>query len=565
MIKKFLMALLLLCGILTAGDVINLSDYVKDRADCTEALRTAVAAAVKEQKPLYIPAGRYYLTDTVKINGVTEIYGHGYPQLVMKDKEKDIFFMDWAWRVRISGLCFEGGKDQLALGNPNTDKGMIQVGNCRFKQASGAAIRFLRRSKAETASTFCLVEQCMFEYCTQVLIAVSDQVHFKDSWITTVRENPKNLAVIENHGTLICTNILGVPYVVNDDLRWIDNHGLNLTCRNFRFGGEGGGFTPVVNYAKYRPKLFGPTIVIEDSYLGAIGNSTRSCAVYCEEIPNRIAIRDSHVSGIKPLIINPKIDLKEYLAEAGSGMITFDISNNSGEFVSLQDELQKAVAELSNRKRDFGDKKLTVTEVEKALKEAIAKAPQIKAEPAPGVMKYERKTEGHRQQSEYRSITMKTHTWTTDDNLDGTTDRCSDFLALGDAGESTVILNIMDQNSYPHFVVKDVEVDLDKTPFLSWRLKDTGTPAGHLALKVIDKSTGKMSTLMENYLDTQFQYYAYDLRPALKKDTGKAVVDIKIYLCGTRIKGATGENNYVNLKKGEYFLLEYLRLEKEEK
>jgi hypothetical protein len=70
---------------------------------------------------------------------------------------------------------------------------------------------------------------------------------------------------------------------------------------------------------------------------------------------------------------------------------------------------------------------------------------------------------------------------------------------------------------------------------------------------------------MENYYDSQFQYYAYDLRKLLGRKHGKASIDIKIYLCGTRIKSAIGKSNYVELQKGEYFLLDFIRLEKTDK
>ncbi|GIT31317.1 MAG: hypothetical protein Ct9H300mP1_33630 [Planctomycetaceae bacterium] len=49
---------------------------------------------------------------------------------------------------------------------------------------------------------------------------------------------------------MVLEKILGVPRVNGTDQRGVDVYFGNLTCRNFRFGGEGGGFTPVVNFVK---------------------------------------------------------------------------------------------------------------------------------------------------------------------------------------------------------------------------------------------------------------------------------------------------------------------------
>ena len=70
-------------------------------------------------------------------------------------------------------------------------------------------------------------------------------------------------AVVENHGRLKVSNILGVPQNPpkqcppnSTKQRWFDNFshrvdGGMLTIRNFRFGGESMGITAVVNWAPF--------------------------------------------------------------------------------------------------------------------------------------------------------------------------------------------------------------------------------------------------------------------------------------------------------------------------
>ena len=66
--------------------------------------------------------------------------------------------------------------------------------------------------------------------------------------------------------------------------------------------------------------------------------------------------------------------------------------------------------------------------------------------------------------------------------------------------------------------------------------------------------------LMEDYYSDQTGYFAYDLRKFFK-DRRTMTVDIKLYLCGGRIVASSGENMGVGLKKGDWMLLDFMRLE----
>ena len=164
----------------------------------------------------------------------------------------------------------------------------------------------------------------------------------------------KDKAVIENHGgRMVLEKILGGPLVNGTDQRWVDVYFGNLTCRNFRFGGEGGGFTPVVNFVKYirEPASFGlgPSIVLEGCEVYASGNPKRRCAVSCEEIPNGITIRECSLS-VPAIRLSDKIDLQTYFLGARAGMLNFHLGQNrSDQPYKLPTLLQQPIVERQTK------------------------------------------------------------------------------------------------------------------------------------------------------------------------------------------------------------------------
>ena len=548
---------------------VNILDYAGNvvNGDYTDAIRMAVAEARRiRADAIYFPPGRYVISDVINLNSTIPVGERVTIQQLNPDK--DIFYADNAWNMAIKGFSFIGGRDQIAIGNKNTDQGFLIISECRFKDANGAAIRFIRNAPAETASTYCLVEKCHFSDCIQVLISVSDQTTFRDAWISTSGINMRNLAVIENYGILKCENILGVPRVSSTDQRWIDNYG-SLICDYFRFGGEGAGFTPVVNYSKRVEQSFARYVVILNSYIAALGNNKRACAVYCEEIPNMIVISNCNLDGIPAVKVKETLDLKTYFAGVRDGMLRYSIDGNIGEFSGVfPEEMFIAATHRKINKFEYGDRQLSSEATQARLKKICNNAAVLPAQTEPCVMKYglSKGTTGHQQvidKNGYTDITPDSHVWRLDDNLDGVTEKCSDYLALTKINDDVAILNrIENGTSYPHFRIEHVKVDLNKTPFLTWRLKDNGVKGGHISVKVIDNATGEQVKLMENYSNSQFDYYAYDLRILFPKKT-VVDIDIKFYLCKSREVKAYGKDMNINLAKGDWFLLDFIRLEED--
>jgi hypothetical protein len=88
-----------------------------------------------------LPHGQYTINDTLPMPGL--LRGDGNAFLHMLDPTKDIFYSASAWRVRIEGVRFFGGRNQLHLGTNDTDCSFWVVRDCVFSGAHSAAVRVL--------------------------------------------------------------------------------------------------------------------------------------------------------------------------------------------------------------------------------------------------------------------------------------------------------------------------------------------------------------------------------------------------------------------------------------
>ena len=322
------------------GEYFNVRDFGAKGAggDDTEGIKAAIAAATRvcwgEKPPgsvhyasepvVFFPSGKYKISETLQAGGCN-LLGEGSSIIHMTDPEKDIFFSTSIWRWRVSGLLLFGGRHQLHIGNANINSSQFIIDKCTFQKASGVAIKMGKR----TASAQLIIKNCMFTQNNQALVNRCDQAVLKDSWISTSK-GMKDKAVIENHNVLRMENIVGVPEVdPRANQRWIDNH-FSLTCRNVRFGGEGGGFTAVFNFAKFinrRPQAGSSSVVMESCFFFCARNDKIQSAIYLEEVPNQLIIRDSSgfISGGGrgwPVVkVSPKMDLDTYFDDVRVGGI----------------------------------------------------------------------------------------------------------------------------------------------------------------------------------------------------------------------------------------------------
>lgn len=541
-----------------AQSPVNVKDFGAKgdgQTDDTAAIQAAIAsvrgisepypgtAYYTEMQPVVFPVGKYRISDALRI-GNGSLRGEG-AVIEQSDPAKDIFETDYAWRMTIQGFTFLGGRNQLVLHNPNLDTGQIQIEKCRFYGARGVAL------DVDIVSTTLLVRDCIFLACRQVWINRGcDQAAMRDCWITTDSEM-RNMAAIEHRGgRLTIENLCGVPLVNGSDQRWIDNYGANLTCRQARFGGEGGGFTPVVNYAKYSVP-FGATVLLDDCFVCANGNSRRNCAVYCEELPNQLHIRDCQLAGAALVGLREGIDLRRYFVADSADVFSFVASGNAGPGVG---ELPKLL--LRPRVTPPPPKGMTDAQARAGLAEAIEQARPRAGEDATGG-----ECNGHRQRADaggFVDLSPESVQWSVDDMMDATQEKCAQHLAFAPVGTDVVVMRRTEaKDNWPHVTIGPVDIDLDRYPFLTWKQKPTGSAApGTYAVRVLDVASGTELLLEEGWSAPWDGYRAFNLRELLKAG-GTRSLRIRYYHLGVR----PVEKGAEYAKPGDCIVLDFVRAE----
>jgi len=569
MLKK---ALAVVCGLAFCislyGEIINVKKFGAKgdgKTDDTKAIQEAFDAAAKGGKggrfgergayysstpEVVFPVGTYLISDAINV-GVKIVRGQGDPAIKQTNPEKDIFYYGWAWHGKVSGITFLGGRTHLNLGNPNVDTGHFSIMDCKFHHSSGPAIHFRKGSN----STFLIIKDCLITNCMQALISNCDWTTLRDTWITS-HKDMDHMAVIENrHGFMTLDNLLGVPLSTGVDQRWVDNYG-SLHCYGCRFGGEGGGFTPVVNFAKFAHQSGGGGIMIDDSLLCSQSNFKRKCAVYCEEIPNSIVIRNSVIVGVPAVKVDKKIDLKTYFRGARPGMLRYAVTDCVGEFSMDVPELLLKPNIKGGREKE----QLSESETEEALKKAVAEVTAKEYPPSPPA-----EFKGHKEHTDskdYYNVTVENHVWDLTDYMDATREPNGEYLAVAAAGDDIVIMRRM-AHKWPHVLIKNITVDLDRYPYLCWKLRDaeTGAPNGH-AIRIIDCDKERMVLISEVHHGVEYQ--AYNVKEKLGV-SGVRNLQIRFYFLGHKYIGPTKDTpfSFEHAQPGQYMILDYLRFETE--
>jgi hypothetical protein len=348
----------------------------------------------------------------------------------------------------------------------------------------------------------------------------------------------RNKAVIEHRGQkLFLDNITGVPLVNGQDQRWIDCHGSTLAAYRCRFGGEGGGFTPVVNWHP------GAAISILDSTISSEGNAERRTVVYCEAMATLLTIRGCSMR-VPPLMLSPSIDLQTCFLNDALEEPCFDVMTNRMPDFELPAGMRDPVV------GPLPVDNLPTDETKSRMAAILARETEIARDTPPAPLP-----------DDAVPITLSNHTWDLEDTMDTLVIRNSEYLAVAEAPTGIVIMRRA-AGRWPHVLIRDVEVDLDKRPVLSWITPDRGDSIdGHsYAVKIVDHRNGKTSTLQRRQVAGD--RHSHDLRSILGRDTGTVRIDIKFYYLGygPHNDPDTGEVVDKRAEKGEYMVLEKLFL-----
>jgi hypothetical protein len=560
----------------TAIPVYNVRDFGAKgdgKADDTAAIQAAFDVAGKvmlnvsaaktgalhafSSPAVFFPSGEYLLSDTLQIKGIN-IKGDPYAVLRQTNPDKGIFATRWAYYLNISGLTFVGGQVQLDLYNGNLSGGVINISECTFQSAMDVALN------ADFESTNLTLERCNFFKCMQGMrLNRIDVVVIRDCWMDN-HPDMKYKAFIENRAQRVfMDNICANPQVNGFDQRWIDNYGTNLTCRQIRFGGEGGGFTPIVNFSKPNPISIGRSILVEDSWCCNTSNLKRDAVVYCEEIPNSITLRGNTTTAANLIKVSEKIDLKTYFKEqkTPASMLAFGLSGNIGGLIDnvLPSGLAKPAAVADNALPPISAKAVKAM-VKQAVQEWTEKAVPDLAE---GEFK------GHVMRTDpaqYQEVTLKNARWELGENIDATRLNNHEFLTFAQASTDILMIWKREGDLWPMFSIYDIEVDLDRTPYLAWNTKKAGAPPG-FTVRVIVPEQGIAVTITDTQW-SDYQYHAYDLRKILNL-TGKQTLGLRFYpsswgwVPGKGYNAHNAKDTMWSAPAGSYAVFDFIRFEAE--
>jgi hypothetical protein len=233
-------------------------------SDDTAAIQAAVDTAVNATRPgtirrgsgdqeddtgpaLCFGPGNYRVTSTIVLSpdfgwgpsGAPNVRGLGSPNVFLNSTTLDIFSASVQHWWSFSGMSLAGGRNQLMIGNNNSDQATMLVKECMFLESFGAAVHMLPPSR-ETAtglgprrpgpagcegwpqgcgwrgsfSTQFTLRDSKFINCNQVLVNWGDWSTVSDIWVTTSPDMPENTAIFENWGECSAVHARNLDSVV---------------------------------------------------------------------------------------------------------------------------------------------------------------------------------------------------------------------------------------------------------------------------------------------------------------------------------------------------------------
>ncbi len=510
--RKLFIVFAALCTVAVFAGEISVKDFGaagNGKKDDTAAIRAAISFAVKQSsdpynpKTVYFPSGTYSVNGTLKVERIS-LRGNN-AVIIQKDPAATTFdFVDF-WHTSVKGLVFKGGKAHIAAVNDNVDKSLFFVENCKFFHCRGTALQI--RTGAQ--STLFTVEKCEFIRCIKSIDSDSDWSVIRDIWIMNDQKMADSAVIVNRHGYMAVDNLLGVPLCNGQNQRWIDNYG-KLTATNCRFGGEGGGFTPVYNFSKYANQPRVPnSVVLKECEINAHTSGLRNCAVYCVDVTNIVAVENCYSTFSRGVVLNPEIKTDSYFY-GGKELFSFRASGNVGfRGPVIPEKLQTA--------------KINPLPMPEGYLQGKALEKKIKAYKVTPV----------KTKSEINILTLKGSELVLDNYMDGSAVCNKDLLAAVNRDHYPVCLmrRLSGENKDAPFAeIKHVEVDFSKTPYLTMDMRSV-EPA-EFAVKMVDEATGNMYTYAARQCPVgQREVNIAKTVPALK---GKKTLTFRIYYIGQK-------------------------------
>jgi len=550
--KKTLFVLLFSMVVAFAGSsgMLNVKDFGAKgdgKTDDTKAIQAAFDAAWNNRidmkcgpyftgnatDEVVFPAGHYVISDTLQVNNVN-VRGEGKAYIHQKNREKDIFYYKFALWVDVDNLNFVGGQAQISFWNNNAESGRMLVTRCTFFNAQRVSVE----TRLGTNSSFFIVKECTFDGNMQSIISNSDKTTIADCWISTMPRMKDMATIVNGHGIMTIDRMLGVPLCKEANQRWIDNLGGAVLCNDCRFGGEGGGFTPVWNFAKCQNHTECVSMVaIRNSDICAESSYKAQCAIYCVQIPNIISIENCRLNGYAPIKIDRQLDVSNCFDNIMPGLVSYQVHNCIGHRVS---EIPEILVNPQCKGKLNIPGQISLAESKKLLEERLANLP-------PPVVENDGR----------ESVSPPPKHWSVDVFMDSTAEKNSERIMMAHKDGRCLLMWRAKSSGWPHVEIKDFEVDVDKYPFLQVIYGNAANTPLDTAVRVYDEDEGVQYLVSGQSGPTNI---TKDLRTFGLK--GKKCLSLRIYYIGSKYVAAKqGEQrfHYENVKPGDFIVLDRVR------
>ena len=313
-------------------------------------------------------AGHYKINDEIAVGPYANVITGSEAIIEQTDEAKNIFNFQNAYMIRISGLRFIGGYNQISLRQGRVDTLMYQIDHCEFEFARSYAIETTPVPPADHLSAVLTIDHCKFFLPWAVLNNRCDYAAVNNCWVTVNSDyTPQFTAIFVNgscnsktNGRLHFCNMFGVPgFSSGSHCRWIDNYG-SVFVDDSRFGGEGAGMPIVYHYAKHwnrngswpRPPT---SVVIRNSWVFTGYNDPNAAALNLQTEVPVVFIYEGNFgpanASDNPIIVNGAVpDLDEYIKKFPHNYFRFVIEPNEMTVHNLPEPLKALVNFIENEK-----------------------------------------------------------------------------------------------------------------------------------------------------------------------------------------------------------------------
>lgn len=259
-------------------------DYVDQTAFQT------ISSVNRAQVEVVFPSGYvFYVASQLTVGAYTTISGYG---AWIKAAAGIYPIYGNPFRLKILGLSFTAGLGAIDLFNSNTNRTNPVIRDCRFEAQTGYAIRL----QSGTNSCHLQIIDCSVDEALGLVDTYADYTTVTGGWIEAANGPVQgtNPVFYNRRGRLWMSDIVMVPGTRDGTTfhRWINNDLSGLVvCERVRFGGEDGGWCPVVNDAVFSSSVQTGVVLSECQIFSVLPSGT-PVAIYLTNLPNLLVVRD---------------------------------------------------------------------------------------------------------------------------------------------------------------------------------------------------------------------------------------------------------------------------------